>query len=183
MIFIHSYTSYLNVDQEISQLLDFCRWVQIPIGSIEDDRDIQATEIFYSRLLKAGNAISWYSPMGRPDLGGVNDDDFRKLIPTDCLSSSFTQPGLYLTYCVEIEIQLLVLNTIFISDELKNIDKEVGNYIVDSNNHIAKGNSKIVSEAMKKMNNRQNYLYEDLDELTTSKTAFKYLKVLVGGWL
>jgi len=34
-------------------------------------------------------------------------------------------PGLYTKYCLEIDIGLLALNTICVSDELKNMDKEV----------------------------------------------------------
>ena len=51
--------------------------------------------------------------------------DNRDLIPTDFTASSYEFPGLYMNFCVEIDILHLSLNTIALSDELKNMDKEV----------------------------------------------------------
>ena len=63
---------------------------------------------------------------------------------------------MYLTYTVEIDILHLSLNTIALSDELKNFDKEATLFTSDDNN---------------------------MDELVAAKTAFRVLKTLVVGWL
>lgn len=63
-----------------------------------------------------------------------------------------------MNFCVEIDILHLSLNTIALSDELKNMDKEV---------------SMLMSKGQEDMN----------DELSSAKTAFRVLKTLVLGWL
>ena len=50
--------------------------------------------------------------------------DYRLAIQADYLQSETIKPGFYHTYCVEIDIHLLAYNTIAMSDELKNLDKE-----------------------------------------------------------
>lgn len=63
-----------------------------------------------------------------------------------------------MNYCVEINVLHYFINTIDISDELKNLDKETSALI---------GQSKIVDE------------FDNLDELVGAKLAFKILKTLV----
>jgi hypothetical protein len=60
---------------------------------------------------------------------------------------------------VEIDLVHLSLNTIALSDELKNIDVQTSALIGDRNEN------------------------ESLDELVGAKTAFRALKTLVMGWL
>jgi hypothetical protein len=45
-------------------------------------------DVFFSRLLKKENCISWYGE------GGIHDD-YRSLIPTDYIPSEINNPGLY----------------------------------------------------------------------------------------
>ena len=121
-------------------------------------------DTFYARILRAANCVSWYSDSNKPDLGGARDDDLRSLIPTDYIYSEIVKPSLYNHYCVEVDIELLALNTICVSDELKNIDKEASKLVETRNN-----------------NNQSNI--DNVDEITLTKTAFKYVKIMVMGWL
>jgi len=61
-----------------------------------------------------------------------------------------------MSYCVEIKILLLSINTIALSDELKNTDREIS--------------ALMAGESL-------------VDELACAKTAFRVLKTLVLGWL
>ncbi len=81
-------------------------------------------DVFYSRLIKHSGGISWYSDSIMPDLGGVKDDDYSRLIPSDFISNEIVNSGLYNKICVEVEIENLIFNTVMAFDELKNIDKE-----------------------------------------------------------
>ena len=67
--------------------------------------------------------------------------------------------GVYLCYCVEIDLIHLSLNTISLSDELKSMDAQTSALIGDLKDN------------------------ESLDELVGAKTAFRALKTLVMGWL
>ena len=68
---------------------------------------------------------------------------------------------MYWTYCVEIDINLLALNTIALSDELKNTDKEASLLI----------------------ENDQKHHIESIDELTTARYSFRFLKIMVTSWI
>jgi len=155
--------SYLSLPEILNGLLEFCRYSHIPFCNLEGDKIIYVIDTFYSRILRAANCVSWYSDSNKPDLGGARDDDFRTLIPTDYIYSEIVKPSLYNHYCVEVDIELLALNTICVSDELKNIDKEA---------------SKLVETTK----NSQNVI-DIVDEITLTKTAFKYVKIMVMGWL
>lgn len=40
------------------------------------------------------------------------------------MKDEYLKSGLYYSYCVQIEIQLLAMNTIALSEELKNLNKD-----------------------------------------------------------
>lgn len=156
--------SYISLPEIFNSLLEFCRYSHIPFGNLDGDKIIYVIDTFYSRILRAANCISWYSDSNKPDLGGARDDDLRSLIPTDYIYSEIVKPSLYNHYCVEVDIELLALNTICVSDELKNIDKEALKLVETKNN------------------NNQTSI-DNVDEITLTKTAFKYAKIMVMGWL
>jgi len=157
--------NYMIMPELLQSLLEFCRYSHIPYCNLEGDKLLFVIDVFYSRILKAANCISWYSDSHKPDIGGAREDDLRNQIPTDYIYSEIVKPSLYNHYCVEVDIELLALNTICVSDELKNIDKEA---------------SKLVET---KNNNQNNYYSETVDEVMMTKTAFKYVKIMVMGWL
>ena len=157
--------NYIVLPELMKSLLEFCRYAHIPYCNLEGDKLLYVIDVFYSRILKAANCISWYSDTPKPDIGGAREDDLRNQIPTDYIYSEIVKPSLYNHYCVEVDIELLALNTICVSDELKNIDKEA-------------------SKLVETKNNNQNNAYSDsVDEVLMTKTAFKYVKIMVMGWL
>ncbi len=46
------------------------------------------------------------------------------MIPSDFISNEITNPGLYNTICIELDIDNLAFNSVMAFDELKNIDKD-----------------------------------------------------------
>ncbi len=55
----------------------------------------------------------------------LKGDDYRTLVSGDVGTKEVIKPGLYSSFCFELEIDLLELNTIEFSEELKNMDKEI----------------------------------------------------------
>lgn len=96
---------------------------------MSQDRLNYVTDVIYSRLLKRANCLSWYSETKTPDLGRVQYDDARKFIQQEVTPNEYVNKGLYPDYCVEIDIGLLACNTIVVSEELKNIDKEASRLV------------------------------------------------------
>ena len=120
------------------------------------------SDIFFQRILKAANMISWYSNYNMCDLGGALEDDFRDLIQKEALCSDISNSNFYDSYAVEIEINMFCINAIMNLDELHNIDNEVSR--LDTRG--------ITTE-----------VFESLDDYAKTKSAFRMLKVLVNGWI
>lgn len=70
-----SLTNYLNCNEYLHEQLNLARFAQIPVGNIEGDSKILVCDVQMSRLLKARNAVLWYSNSDKPDLGGKEQDD------------------------------------------------------------------------------------------------------------
>jgi hypothetical protein len=70
------------------------------------------SDIFFSRIIKQANMVSWFSSQNECDLGGAIEDDFRDLIQKENLCSDISNPNFYDTYSVEIEIGLFAINSI-----------------------------------------------------------------------
>lgn len=149
---------YGEMRPNLMRLMELSRYGSIPLCNINQESGEMlnfVTDVLYQRLLKqVFNSLSWYG-------SGLKRDN-RELIPTDFSASTFTSPGYYMSYSVEIDIQHLSLNTILLSDELKNVDRETSALI---------GETKTKQEVT------------SLDELVGGKLAFRVLKTLVAGWL
>ncbi len=68
-------------EDRFRELIESARFGNIPVGNFENDSTIFTMDVFYSRIIKQDNCVSWYSNNSNPDLGG-SEDDFKNLIGT-----------------------------------------------------------------------------------------------------
>ncbi|EGR33935.1 hypothetical protein IMG5_030330 [Ichthyophthirius multifiliis] len=115
-----------KIQEELDYAIQLCSQVQIPLCNLDFSKPISyLTDVIFARLLKQSNCISWYGIYSNnQNNNGQTQKDFQHLIPSDFLKNEVVFPGLYVNHTVEINIELLALNTIANADELKNIDKE-----------------------------------------------------------
>ncbi|KAL4468704.1 hypothetical protein ABPG74_005207 [Tetrahymena malaccensis] len=161
-----------NVKQSLENAYRLTEYVQVPICNLSFENSFsQLTDIYFSRLLRNDNCISWYGSY-------INnrEQEYRQLIPSDFLRNEISFSGLYTSHTVEIDIGLLALNTIAHTDELKNIDKETSKLI-----EYSKGNNK--QNQNKKGAQFQAQDHEEIDELTQAKQSFKNLQQMVQYWI
>ena len=60
-------------------MIEIARFGNIPVGNFDSDSTLLTMDVFYSRIIKQDNCVSWYSNKANPDLGG-SEDDFKNLI-------------------------------------------------------------------------------------------------------
>lgn len=117
--------------------MEKCRYFHIPIGNLPADPELYACDVFYGRYLLRENHVLWCSLTDTPDLGGKQVDDkrcsgypivtsvqqllwlvfhvafcFRFSVHDVDDPISVNVPGFYLSVCVDINVQYLVVNSI-----------------------------------------------------------------------
>lgn len=154
--------NFLESPKVMQDMIGLSRYTSIPICNIGQDRLNYATDVIFSRLLKRANCLSWYSETRNPDLGRVQSDDARKYQQFDMTPDEYINKGLNPSHCVEIDIGLLAFNTIVVSEELKNIDKEA---------------SKLVDAG-----DNDGEVLDVLDERVLARNAFRYVRLMLQSW-
>ena len=113
------------------------------------------TNITFGRLLHTGDFVTWWNEYNE------------EIVPTyesKTNTGRIINSGLYSTFCVEINLDNLAVNTIANSEELMTEDREAAMMMQKT----GRGNADKI---------------EYLDEMTPAKKAFEYLKKMVKGWL
>lgn len=162
---------FLTIPDELDELLGLCRYADLPLGNMEEDRLNFVTDVFMFRAISASNCLSWYSESTAPDLGGANHHDVSGLEFYNPNSMEYGQSTSSFTIVCDIELSMLTLNMLLVSDELKNLDREAS-ALVD-NYHDSLRNGKGFDK---------NSFRLFTDEFYQGKTAFKFFKLLIKGW-
>ena len=148
---------------------NFSLYSGIPIGNLSSDTAIQIIDVLYSRSLQNSNHLLWYSNTSLPDLGGNEDSDFRRFFDGFDSNAEMSFPGLYRTYCFEIDVRLLCINSILQSDHI---------YEFEAIKHEKKINSK-TKEDIRTLNK----LTDDIESFESCINSFLKLRAVVAQWL
>jgi len=97
--------------------LDCARYVQAPVGNLGHDVTMTMTDITFSRILDKNRHALWMSETQLPDLGGAESDHHGVWSET-LTEPVVTEPGLYRTICVDIELHFLAIQAIMESHNL-----------------------------------------------------------------
>lgn len=69
--------NYIYSEKTLELLIEQCHYYHLPVGNVPVDCALFAADLFYARHLVKQNHIMWCSPLDRPDLGGVEENDAR----------------------------------------------------------------------------------------------------------
>jgi len=101
---------------------EYARFMHCPIGNLEGDALLFATDIFFSRRLADGKSLWWVSEGPRPDLGGLEED--QNLFDEEHKNPEVIIPGMYSTVCVELNMTMLHINSILKWDEIVSLEAD-----------------------------------------------------------
>jgi hypothetical protein len=116
------------VDKKIIDLLEWSRYTHIPICNLSAPHSLLdfITNITYGRLLHSGEYTTWWNEYNSEII-----ETYESILQT----RRITNPGLYTSYCIEIEIDNLAVNTVANSDELVHEDRETAMMMQKNSNN------------------------------------------------
>jgi len=135
----------------------------IPLCNLESDAQSFVIDTLFARNLFMSKHLVWYSDSSQPDLGGHEDQNFRLYNQDDIENPELNSQGFYRSYCVEINIQQLALNTVLMSDQMPEFENLFNQTISTNKNTKQDQNFAIVAG---------HDFDADLDEFVSCATAF-----------
>lgn len=124
-----SFNRFFKMNDLWEEKLGISRFTHIPIGNLTTDIVIEASDIFYGRLLTFNRHLLWASTSAFPDLGGYLMQNYIDSVYSgngnnNNIITPFEQsnPGVYRSVCIELKIRNLIINTIRMSDHLSDME-------------------------------------------------------------
>lgn len=120
-----SFNRFFKMNDLWEEKLGISRFTHIPIGNLTTDIVIEASDIFYGRLLTFNRHLLWANTSALPDLGGYLMQNYIDSVFSNNGSiTPFEQSnqGVYRSVCIELKIRNLVINTIRMSDHLSDME-------------------------------------------------------------
>eukprot|EP01135_Chromosphaera_perkinsii_P002657 Nk52_evm25s226 gene=Nk52_evmTU25s226 len=109
----HLITRYLQYGFGLRHKFEHAQYAQMPLCNIPLDYAGPTIDLLFARQLRKHHHLLWSSPTGRPDLGGKENDDNELATQLEELPHvEENNPGSYSTYCVELVVSTLAVNTI-----------------------------------------------------------------------
>nr|CAD7454366.1 unnamed protein product [Timema tahoe] len=165
---------FLNSETVLDLMTEQSRYFHLPLGNLPPDATLFATDLFYARHLVKHNFLLWCSPTERPDLGGREADDNRLLTEFEESSSVITNnPDCYSTFCVELDIDGLAVNTLLQSHHVNDIEGTSSCVAFDT----------IPQASLEEIVGGQSAVLPTYDETALVSGAFKVLRAMVNAWL
>jgi DNA polymerase epsilon subunit 1 len=95
----------------LNERIGLASYSGIPVGNLQEDPEIFASDIQLARSLRFSKSIVWWSDSPKPDLGG-EDYAYKAIEDYDFSFIKLTRAGLYSTVCIEMDMGVLAVNSI-----------------------------------------------------------------------
>jgi DNA polymerase epsilon subunit 1 len=160
---------YLSLGPWIDRMTALAEYYDVPIGHIDGDQPLLLSDVVFSRRLISQDMILWWSPSGRPDLGGLEDDTR----PVEELpNTEFITPGCYSNVCLEITVRNLSVNSVLHAMAVNELEGSGGTTAFDS-----------VSHTIDEFADGEVQRDLTLGESNVSPQTFGIIKSMVKAWL
>jgi len=160
---------YLSLGSWIDRMSALAEYYDVPIGHIDGDQPLLLSDVVFSRRLISQDMILWWSPSGRLDLGGLEDD----ARPVEELpNTEFITPGCYSNVCLEVTVRNLSVNSVLHAMAVHELEGSGGTTAFDS-----------VSHTIEEFGDGEVQRDLTLGESNMSPQAFGIIKSMVKAWL
>ncbi|KAI9204184.1 uncharacterized protein BJ171DRAFT_442631 [Polychytrium aggregatum] len=161
---------FFNVDSWLSERVAISQSSHVPLCNLDHDYAICISDIWFARKLVKGDMLLWYSSSEKPDLGGLEQDDYRRELD-DLLSPEVNVAGAYSNVSMEISVQNIAINTVLASATLSELEGSS-----DANTPYAESSKASIQEILK----NANFISSDHNQV--SSHTFGVLRGMVHGW-
>nr|KAJ3422362.1 DNA polymerase epsilon catalytic subunit [Polyrhizophydium stewartii] len=112
---------FLHLSDFLANRIELARYADVPLCNIENDYTLFLSDLFLARRLVKSDALLWFSMSGKPDLGGIENEDthFAHGVP---INPEINRHGSFSSMCIELDIWDLALNTVLQSDVIYDMD-------------------------------------------------------------
>lgn len=141
----------------------------IPMGNVVGDEHLFYSDVALARRLWRRDAVLWWAPGDRPDLGGREMD-----VHTDgaeLVSLELSYPGCYSNVCLSIQVKDLAINSVMQANLVNEMEGSGGATAFDSTSHTIDEYSKGDAHST-----------VTLGDSALSPAVFAELKALVRAW-
>ncbi|TFY56137.1 hypothetical protein EVG20_g9045 [Dentipellis fragilis] len=123
---------YMSLGRWLDRMVSLAEYYDVPVGHIDGDQPLFLADMDFARRLLNQDAVLWWSPSGKPDLGGLEDDrQFTEELP----NTEFMTPGCYSNVCLEITVRNLAVNSVLHSVVVNELEGSGGTTAFDSVSH------------------------------------------------
>lgn len=158
---------YLSLGSWVDRITALAEYYDIPIGHIDGDQPLLLSDVVFARRLVSQGMVLWWSPSGRPDLGGLEDDT---RLTEELPNTEFITPGCYSNVCLEVAVRNLSVNSVLHAMVVNELEGSGGTTAFDS-----------VSHTIEELTDGQRNL--TLGESNVSPQTFGIIKAMVKAWL
>jgi len=141
----------------------------VPVGNVIGDEHLFYTDVTFARRLWKRDAVLWWAPGPRPDLGGREMDVHTEAEDTSSLELSF--PGCYSNVCISIQVKDLAVNSVMQAALVNELEGSGGATAFDSTGHTIDEYSKGETQSA-----------VTLGDSALSPAIFAELKGMVKSW-
>ncbi|MCQ2815864.1 MAG: DUF1744 domain-containing protein, partial [archaeon] len=169
----------VDLNQAVSLRELMSEYANVPLCNLSFDLMLSSTDAMFSRVLTANKQLLWYNSAGFPDLGGGEDSKHDFLGQIESNFPTVNNPGLYMGYVADIDINLFCVNAVLESDHMKDFS---GNYDLAHAEKSRKRLSDFKDYREENLSKLNEYKLER-DEFVLGANAFVSIKKMVEKWL
>ena len=162
------------------QFTNYARYAHFPIGNLPADHPVFVTDLFLARTLRAQQHVLWASPSPRPDLGGMERDDYSRV--DRLVQPELVEPGAYYSICVEFHIASLAVDTLLQSARVNDVEGGNGYGLDFSAAGGGGGGPGGKGGETTNPNARTVHNIGAVDEVAACASALRVVKALVQQW-
>ncbi len=160
---------YLSLGSWIDRMTALAEYYDVPIGHIDGDQPLLLSDVVFAKRLVGQDMVLWWSPSGRPDFGGLEDDT--RLIE-ELPNTEFITPGCYSNVCLEVTVRNLSVNSVLHAMAVNELEGSGGTTAFDS-----------VSHTIDEFADEEVQRDLTLGESNVSPQTFGIIKSMVKAWL
>ncbi|KAI0300525.1 DUF1744-domain-containing protein [Multifurca ochricompacta] len=160
---------YLSLGPWVDRMTALAEYYDVPIGHIDGDQPLHLSDVVFARRLMSQDMVLWWSPSGRPDLGGL-EDDMRSV--EELPNTEFISPGCYSNVCLEVTVRNLSVNSVLHAMAVNELEGSGGTTAFDS-----------ISHTIEEFADREVHRDLTLGESNVSPQTFGIIKSMVKAWL
>ncbi|KAI0057193.1 DUF1744-domain-containing protein [Artomyces pyxidatus] len=161
---------YFSLGSWIDRMVSLAEYYDVPVGHIDGDQPLFLSDLEFARRLLSQDAVLWWSPSAKPDLGGLEDD---RRFTEDLPNTEFMTPGCYTNVCLEVTVRNLAVNSVLHAVVVNELEGSGGTTAFDSVSHT-------IDEF-----NTDGEAHRDLTlgESNVSPQTFAIMKSMIKAWL